>query len=271
MNNEEKLNYLVDAFCKDSEDYKNLKVPKGEEREILRSLMNIRSPKPMSDEILKIQDEFLKEELEEKGIVYLEDIPTIKEKYNSNIKFGDKISIWQGDITRLAVDAIVNEADSLMLGCFIPCHDCVDNAIHSAAGIQLRNECSKIMKEKRKIHGITYIEPPGTAIITNSYNLPCKKIIHTVGPMVTKYLTHELINDLKNCYKSSLQCLVENNYRSISFCCIATGEFGFCNYTASEIDMETVQEFLEFHGNKIDRVVFNVSKNKDRKIYERLC
>lgn len=270
MNQEERLDYLLEAFKKDSGRYKDMEVSKEDRRTVLRSLMNIRLPKPLPQEILKVQDEFLREESIEKGIVALQEIPTIDKQYGSKVAFADKISLWQGDITRLAVDAIVNAANSQMLGCFVPCHECIDNAIHSAAGIELREECSRLMDEERRKYGKKYEEPTGTAKVTKAYNLPCKAVIHTVGPIVSYRLTDELRNDLKKCYQSCLRSLVEHGYRSIAFCCISTGEFHFPNEEAAEIAVTEVTKFLMENGEKIDRIVFNVFKDLDKEIYEEL-
>lgn len=269
QNQEERLDYLVEELCKDSIEYKDIKVKKSDRRMVMRSLMNIRMPKSISAEFLKIQDEFLREEAVEKGIVNLHDIPTIREEYGSKIDYADKISIWQGDITRLAVDGIVNAANSQMLGCFVPCHKCIDNAIHSSAGIELRQECYEYMQEKRKID-LYYEEPTGSAVVTSAYNLPCKYVIHTVGPIVYDELTDKLRNDLKNCYLSCLKSAVKHGIRSIAFCCISTGEFHFPNEEAAKIALSTVSEFLKTHEEHIDRIIFNVFKDYDLDIYRNL-
>lgn len=188
MNQDERLDYIVKELCDDSVEYKDIKFEKADRRAVMRSLMNIRMPGPISDKFLQEQDRFLKEETKEKGIVKLSDILTIKEQYNSNMQYADKISIWQGDITRLSVDAIVNAANSQMLGCFVPCHRYIDNAIHSSAGVQLREECYEYMKKKRE-NDKEYEEPTGKAVITSAYNLPCRYVIHTVGPIVADKLT----------------------------------------------------------------------------------
>ena len=244
MNQEERLEYLLKELCSESIQYKNLKVNSQDKRYILRALMNIRLPKPISNEFLEIQDEFLKKESIDKGIIKLSDINTLSGEYTSENAFADKISIWQGDITRLQVDAIVNAANSQMLGCFVPCHKCIDNAIHSAAGIQLRNECHNYMENKRKSNAY-YEEPVGKAMLTSAYNLPCKYIIHTVGPIVTIKLTDSLKRDLHSAYESVLNKVIENKIRSIAFCCISTGEFNFPNYEAANIAIDTVNEFLK--------------------------
>lgn len=268
MTQDDKLNFLVEEFKNDSIQYKDMKVAKEERRTVLRSLMNIRMPRKMNPDIIKVLDEFLSEEAKEKGIVTIADIQTVKEQYSSSTKHADKISIWQGDITRLASDAIVNAANSQMLGCFVPCHKCIDNAIHSAAGIELREECNHLMNIEKQKNGERFEEPTGSARITKAYNLPCKSVIHTVGPIVGYKLTDSLRNDLRNCYHSCLECLVENGYRSIAFCCISTGEFHFPNDEAAKIAVETVNEFLDKNEDKIDRVVFNVFKDYDLEIYE---
>lgn len=270
MNQEQRLNYLLEIFKEESVEYQNLIVGNEaeEKRNALRSLMNIRMPKSMSDEVTRVQDEFLKEEAIEKGIVRLGDIPTIKEQYGSGNTFADKISIWQGDITRLAIDAIVNAANSQMLGCFVPCHKCIDNAIHSAAGIELREECNHKMNQRRIRYGARYEEPTGKAMLTKGYNLPAKYVIHTVGPIVGYQLTDELRQDLQNCYENVLKCAVEHQIRSVAFCCISTGEFHFPNDEAARIAVRVVRQFLT-KDNSIERVIFNVFKDEDKELYER--
>lgn len=273
MNTQEKrLEYLLDKFKEDSVRYKDLEVEQdyGSRRMALRSLMNIRLPKKLSGEVLRVQDEFLTEEAEEKGIVGLSDMKTIREAYGGKHPFGDKISLWQGDITRLSVGAIVNAANSQMLGCFIPCHGCIDNAIHSAAGIQLRAECDEKMREKRSRYGRDYEEPTGRAMLTGAYNLPAQYVIHTVGPIVSFSLTEKLKRDLRDCYENVMKCCIENGIRSVAFNCISTGEFHFPNDKAACIAVDTVTEMLEGYGEHFDRVIFNVFKDIDLKLYEEL-
>jgi len=269
MTQNEKLEYLLDFFKKDSKEYKDLKVVDGDRKIVLRSLMNIRMPKPIPIDVIEIQDDYLKEQLREDGIVSFNEIPTIREKFQSKNEFADKISIWQGDIISLEVDAIVNAANSQMLGCFVPCHKCIDNAIHSASGVQLREACSQYMK-KMKVKNRNYEEPTGSAMITDAFNLPCKFVIHTVGPIVGHTLTDDLRNDLKSCYESCLEIVLENGVRSIAFCCISTGEFHFPNDEAAMIAVEEVMNFMRNNGNEVDRVVFNVFKNLDKEIYCKL-
>lgn len=266
----ERLDYLLREFKEDSVRYRDLEVSGDytEKRMALRSLMNIRMPGEMAEEVVRVQDEFLSEEAEEKGIVTLDEIPDIAKQYGSRHPFADKISIWQGDITRLQVGAIVNAANSQMLGCFVPCHRCIDNAIHSAAGIKLREECSHYMKRRKMQYGSRYEEPTGQAVLTKGYNLPAKYVIHTVGPIVGGRLTQALRDDLRNCYRNVLQCCVENQIRSVAFCCISTGEFHFPNDEAEKIAVETVTDFLKMHEPEFDRIIFNVFKDIDRELYE---
>ena len=209
------------------------------------------------------------EALLKKGIVTLWEIPTVKEQYGSQFSNADKISLWQGDITRLKVDAVVNAANSQMLGCFVPCHGCIDNAIHSAAGIQLRTECNHIMNQRRIRYGEQYEEPTGTATLTKAYNLPCKYVIHTVGPIVYGELNEELRQELRNCYENVLKCCVENEIKSVAFCCISTGEFHFPNDEAAEIALNTVTDFLKMNDG-MERVIFNVFKDSDKEIYQKI-
>lgn len=267
---EERLDYLLREFKEDSGTYKDLEVGDSyrEKRMALRSLMNIRMPGGMADEVIRVQDEFLSREAEEKGIVILDEIPTVAEQYGSSHRSADKISVWQGDITRLAVGAIVNAANSQMLGCFVPCHGCIDNAIHSAAGIELREACSHYMNRRKMQYGARYTEPTGQAVLTEGYNLPSDYVIHTVGPVVGGILTQKLKEDLKNCYENVLKCCMEHGIRSVAFCCISTGEFHFPNDEAARIAVRTVTECLGQHGADFDRVIFNVFKDVDRALYE---
>ena len=267
---EERLDYLLHEFKKDSGRYRDLETGKdyGEKRMLLRSLMNIRMPGKMNENVVKVQDEFLTEEAREKGIVELTDIPTAAEQYGSSHPYADKISVWQGDITRLRAGAIVNAANSQMLGCFVPCHKCIDNAIHSAAGIELREACSHYMKRRRMQYGARYEEPTGRAVLTKGYNLPADYVIHTVGPIVGGSLNQKLKDDLKSCYLNVLKCCVEHKIRSVAFCCISTGEFHFPNDEAAKIAVKTVMEFLNEHSGEFDRVIFNVFKDIDKELYE---
>ena len=229
-------------------------------RHLLRSLMNIRMPGKMDDSVLAVQDEYLQERIREKGIVTLEDIP-VKEGV---------ISVWQGDITRLAVDAIVNAANSQMLGCFIPMHTCIDNCIHTFAGIQLRAECNRQMNRMRMKYGQNYEQPTAVPMLTDAYNLPAKKVIHIVGPVVNGKLTPALEQELADCYTNTLDLCAENGLRSVAFCCISTGVFHFPPERAAQIAAKTVRKWLADHDGALERVIFNVFRDQDRDIYEHL-
>ena len=273
MNGTERTDLLLEKLKEDSAEYKGLETAgysPEEKKSTIRSLMNIRMPRELSQALLDLQDEYLQEELQAKGVVRLSDIPTIEEKYNAKAPFAEKISLWQGDITRLEVGAIVNAANSRMLGCFVPCHRCIDNAIHSAAGMQLRKECDHIMQNRRMKYGGSYEEPTGTATLTSGYNLPCDHVIHTVGPIVYGELNEMLCQDLRYCYENVLKCCLEHDIRSVAFCCISTGEFHFPNDKAAQIAWETVKSFLEKHEECIERVVFNVFKDSDLSIYKKV-
>ena len=262
MTQAERLDFLVREFKADSIDYKDLQTP-GDvvgKRRLLRSLMNIRSPRHIDDLILKVQDEYLKGVSEEHGIVKLTDIPVRSEC----------LSIWQGDITRLSVDAIVNAANSQMLGCFIPMHNCIDNCIHTFAGVQLRDECNRQMNQLRAKFGADYEQPTGVPMLTDGYNLPAKKVIHVVGPIVQFNLTPLLEQDLANCYINTLNMCLENNLTTVAFCCISTGVFHFPNERAAEIAVSTVRSWLSEHPGVMERVIFNVFKDEDRGYYEKL-
>ena len=262
MTQNQRLDYLVEEFKTDSVQYKDLETPKDTEgkRRILRSLMNIRMPKAFPDDVLAVQDEYLTGRAEEKGIVRLSDIPEIC----------DGLSIWQGDITRLAVDVIVNAANSQMLGCFVPMHTCIDNCIHTFAGVQLRAECSRQMNQLRIKYGKDYEQPTAVPMLTDAYNLPAKKVIHIVGPIVQYKLTSELEKELAECYLNTLDMCLDNNLRSVAFCCISTGVFHFPNKRAAQIAVSAVDSWLSQHPGAMERVIFNVFKDEDKKYYEEL-
>lgn len=268
-----KTDKLLELLKADSAGYKDLATQDyttPQKKQTIRSLMNIRMPGGLSETLLSAQDDYLQKVREEKGVVTLAEIPTLREQFGGQTALADKLSLWKGDITRLQVGAIVNAANSQMLGCFIPCHRCIDNAIHSAAGMQLREACSRIMQEKRMRYGRQYEEPVGTATLTKAYNLPCDYVIHTVGPIVYGELTDELREDLRRCYESVLNCCLENKIRSVAFCCISTGEFHFPNEEAAQIAMKAVTDFLGTHADTMERVIFNVFKDNDREIYEEI-
>lgn len=262
MNQEERLGYLVEKFKEDSVEYRDLETPRDVEgrQRVLRSLMNIRMPGEMAEDVLGVQNDYLKERAREKGVVTPKDIPVVR----------DVISIWQGDITRLAVDAIVNAANSQMLGCFVPMHTCIDNCIHSFAGIQLRAECSRQMSELRIRYGKDYEQPTAVPMLTDAYNLPAKKVIHIVGPIVQYELTTALEKELADCYRNTLDICRDNGLKSVAFCCISTGVFHFPNKRAAEIAVDTVVKWLSEHDGQMERVIFNVFKDDDRDIYKEL-
>jgi O-acetyl-ADP-ribose deacetylase (regulator of RNase III) len=269
----ERLEYLTRVFIEDSDGYQNLALPDGEEdqRRLLRSLMNIRMPKPLSPEVLAVQDAYLKARNQEKGIIKIQDIPTIREQ-GSDHPNGDVISIWQGDITRLASDAIVNAANSQMLGCFVPMHTCIDNCIHTFAGVELRLACHRQMQTLREKYGKTYEQPTAVPMLTDGYNLPAAHVIHVVGPIVGNRLTPALEKDLSDCYQNVLDLCVENGLSTVAFCCLSTGVFRFPNDRACELAVKTVTDWLNAHPGKMKRVIFNVFKDEDKELYEaELC
>ncbi len=242
------------------------------QRRLLRSLMNVRPAGEISQDFLSEQDILLQEEATEKGIVPISDLPTVADESSGDSASheipANKMILWQGDITRLAADGIVNAANSALLGCFVPCHACIDNAIHSAAGLQLRQECNDVLRGGEIA--------TGGAIITQGYNLPAKYVIHTVGPIVpTGIPTIEQELQLAQCYRNSIGLAIENGCRSIAFCCISTGEFRFPNRRAAEIAIDVVKEYttsyaLTHSHNNAFTVVFNVFKDIDYAIYRQL-
>ena len=248
-----RLDTLIKTLIDEDPQFSEIQIPDDlpSKRDLFRALRNVRPPLPVSEEFLHLQDEELQEQLNEKGIVELPDVP---------------MQIWQGDITRLKVDAIVNAANSQMLGCFHPLHKCIDNAIHSAAGVQLREECHQLMLQQG------HEEPTGQAKITKAYNLPCKHVIHTVGPIIPNGLPTDFQKEqLASCYRNIMACADENELESVAFCCISTGEFRFPNELAAEIAVKTVSDYLSTHPNtSLKHIVFNVFKDVDKEIYQRL-
>ena len=257
MNHAEQRIWLIKELQKEPSKLSQYLMPQDEQgqKELLRALMNVREPNPISEEFIKIQDEYLQEENASAGFVDIDDLEPVKSD--------SRLYLWQGDITRLKIDAIVNAANSQMLGCFQPLHSCIDNIIHSKAGIQLRLECYRIMKAQG------HEEPTGRAKITSAYNLPCDYVIHTVGPIVQGPLTQEHEDLLASCYKSVLSIAEENNVGSVALCCISTGVFMFPNERAAEIAVAVVKDYLSNHDG-IEKVVFNVFKDVDYNIYNEL-
>ena len=248
-----RLDTLIKTLIDEDPQFSEIQIPDDlpSKRDLFRALRNVRPPLPVSEEFLHLQDEELQEQLNEKGIVELPDVP---------------MQIWQGDITRIKVDAIVNAANSQMLGCFHPLHKCIDNAIHSAAGVQLREECHQLMFQQG------HEESTGQAKITKAYNLPCKHVIHTVGPIIPNGIPTDFQKEqLTSCYRNIMACADENGLESIAFCCISTGEFRFPNELAAEIAVKTVSDYLSTHPNtSLKHIVFNVFKDVDKEIYQRL-
>jgi len=252
MNQSERRQYLIKTLLDESVSYKNIEISRetGEQKRLLRSLMNVRMPKPVSDKFLKLQDEYLKEELEKKHVTMLDELEELQ----------SGIYVWQGDITTLKVGAIVNAANSGMTGCYQPCHACIDNCIHTYAGIQLRLKCADIMEKQG------YEEPTGQAKITPAYNLPCDYVLHTVGPVIYDKVTKEDEELLVSCYENCMKVAEENRVESIAFCCISTGVFRFPNDRAAKIAVNTVKECMKKYRG-IKNVVFNVFKNVDLNLY----
>ncbi len=255
MTQEERLDFLISYLINENADYKNIIVPENpaEKRRLLRSLMNVRMPAPVSEDFLKAQDAYLQLESAKKGVTKPRDLTPAE----------PGIALWQGDITTLAADAIVNAANSQMLGCFVPCHGCIDNAIHSAAGVQLRLECARVMSEQGTE------EPTGRAKITKAYNLPCRYVLHTVGPIIYREVTRKDCELLASCYRSCLELAGAYGLKSVAFCCISTGEFHFPNELAAKIAVQTVRAYLLENKNGME-VIFNVFKDTDYTIYKKL-
>ena len=255
MAQEQQMDDLIRCLLAERKEYQDIGVPSKlpDKRRLLRSLMNVRPPAPVSKEFLRAQDAYLQERLVQRGVTRLQDLTPVR----------PGLYLWQGDITTLAVDAIVNAANSVMTCCYIPCHGCIDNAIHTYAGIQLRLECARIMAGQRGE------EPVGQAKITKAYNLPCRYVLHTVGPMIEGAVTKTDREQLSSCYRSCLDLAAANGLHSVAFCCISTGEFHFPNELAAQIAIETVRDWQRQNPDKIE-VIFNVFKDSDRELYKRL-
>lgn len=255
MNQSEKRLFLIQSLLKENQEYRDMNIPAEPERQrqLLRGLMNIRAPKRIGADFLKMQDEYLQSETVAKGITDIADLTPIQQG----------LYIWQGDITTLKCDAIVNAANSGMTGCYIPNHRCIDNAIHTFAGVELRLACEEMMEQQG------YPEPTGQAKITHAFNLPCRYVLHTVGPIINGRVTKEDEELLASCYRSCLELAAENSLESVAFCCISTGEFHFPNEQAAQIAVETVKQFIN-RKTSVKKVIFNVFKDLDKAIYEKL-
>ena len=255
MNQSERRQYLIRSLLKERPEYREWGVPQSadEQRRLLRGLMNVRPAQDCDAEFLRVQDGYLRRATAEKGVTDARDLKPVR----------PGICLWQGDITTLKCDAIVNAANSGMTGCYAPNHRCIDNAIHTFAGVELRRACAEIMDRQGAP------EPVGRAKITPAFNLPCRYVLHTVGPMVGDGPTRRDCEQLRSCYQSCLELAAKNALESVAFCCISTGEFHFPNEPAAEIAVETVENFLK-QPTSVKKVIFNVFKDADREIYARL-
>lgn len=257
MDQRERRQFLIQELLKENTEYEGIIIPDTEQgqKDLLRSLMNVRMPGAIREEFQKVQDEYLQEENRKNGITDIADL--------SHSNLDERIYLWKGDITELRVDAIVNAANSQMCGCFRAMHNCVDNIIHSKAGIELRLCCYDMMQAQG------HEEPTGKAKITPGYNLPCRYVIHTVGSIVQGRLKKKHEELLASCYRSCLELAEQNGVKSIAFCCISTGVFMFPNRRATQIAVETVRTYYAETGSQM-KVVFNVFKDEDLKIYRRI-
>lgn len=255
MTQSERREYLIAALLKEQLQFSQIEIPtdEREQKSLLRALFNVRMPAPVSNEFLRVQDAYLQETTRQKGVTKLSDLTPVQ----------DEIYLWRGDITTLACDAIVNAANSQMLGCFCPNHGCIDNAIHSFAGVQLRLACYELMRKQGRE------EETGRAKITPAFNLPSRYVLHTVGPIIQGRITARDCAALASCYRSCLELAEQNGLKSVAFCCISTGEFHFPNDEAAKIAVQTVKEFKAQTQSKIE-VIFNVFKESDYNIYRDL-
>lgn len=251
MTTEQKRIYLIKYLLSEGNLQADIPPDETAQKQLLRALFNVRMPQKASDEFLQIQNQYLQEELSNKGITDVENL----------LPVAGKIYLWKGDITTLKCDAIVNAANSAMLGCFRPLHNCIDNAIHTAAGVELRLECDKIMQGRQAQNA--------QVVVTSAYNLPSKYVFHTVGPIVSGAVTKQNRTDLANCYLNCLETADKMHLTSIAFCCISTGVFGYPKQQAAALAVKTVSDYLQ--QNKSDlKVVFNVFTEEDYAIYNRI-
>lgn len=255
MMQKERLLWLIKYLLSENAEYSSIKIPDKTDGQfnLYRSLVNVRMPEHISNEYLAVEDKYLQEKINKRGIIHTDELTPCSED----------IYLWQGDITALDADAIVNAANNQLLGCFCPCHTCIDNCIHTFAGVRLRLKCSEMMQKQG------YREPAGKAKITSAYNLPSKYIIHTVGPVINGILTKKDKELLASCYKECLKLADKYHLESIAFCCISTGEFHFPNDKAAQIAADTVKSYKQETGSRI-KVIFNVFRDKDYEIYRKL-
>ena len=255
MNQREKRLFLIQALLNERPSCQKQILPADAERQkiLLRGLMNVRRPARIGADFLQVQDAYLQDETARKGVTDVAELTPVQ----------PGLYLWQGDITTLRCDAIVNAANSGMTGCYVPNHRCIDNAIHTYAGVELRLACAELMEKQG------YPEPAGQAKITPAFNLPCRYVLHTVGPVVNERVTGEDEKLLASCYRACLALAAENGLESVAFCCISTGEFHFPNELAAEIAVQTVREFMTGQTS-VKKVIFNVFKDIDKEIYAEL-
>ena len=255
MEQEERRRYLIRELLREDPSAYTGGIPAdaAAQKRLLRGLMNIRRPGAVDSRFIEVQDAYLQAELAAKHITRLDELRPL----------APGLYLWRGDITTLECDAIVNAANSGMTGCYQPCHSCIDNCIHTYAGVQLRLKCAELMARQG------HAEPTGTAKLTPAYNLPCKYVLHTVGPIVEGRLTSRHCAQLRACYRSCLELADANGIKSVAFCCISTGVFCFPNDRAAELAVDTVRAYRAETGSKIE-VIFNVFQEKDELLYRRL-
>lgn len=255
MTQQDRRTWLIQALLDERGEPTNVPADPAEQKHLLRALFNVRPPMPVREEFLQVQDAYLQEETRQKGITDYRKLPPVQ----------PGIYLWQGDITTLRCGAVVNAANSQLLGCFRPGHNCIDNAIHTFSGVQLRLHCAELMSAQSRP------EPTGRAKLTPAYNLPCDFILHTVGPIISGPVTPQDEQALQHCYTSCLELAEENDIDSVAFCCISTGVFGFPNQRAAELAVRAVREYRAKTNSRIE-VIFNVFKDVDQKLYrELLC
>lgn len=255
MTQQERLDCLIQELIKEQPRCRDVEIPESEQekKRLLRSLMNLRPPIPAGERLLRVQDDYLREALSKKKVTSVRELTPVRER----------VYLWQGDITTLEAGAIVNAANSAMLGCVVPCHRCIDNAVHTYAGIQLRLFCARLMRKRK--NGMA----TGQAALTPAFNLPCEYILHTVGPVISGEPDDEDCRLLASCYRSCLELAEQNHIKSVAFCCISTGEYHFPNALAAEIAVKTVTGYLSRAQTEIE-VIFNVFKDADYAVYRSL-
>ncbi len=255
MTQTERRRYLIGHLLEEEPRFRGVEIPEeeGQQRRLLRSLMNVRMPGGIPEEVERVQDAYLQEELAGRRVTDAADLVPLR----------GNLCLWQGDITTLRCGAIVNAANSGMTGCYYPCHNCIDNCIHTFAGMQLRLACARLMEEQG------YEEPTGRAKITPGYNLLCRYVLHTVGPIIRGRVSREDERLLASCYRSCLELAARTKLESVAFCCISTGEFHFPNRRAAEIAVQTVEDWQRETGSSM-KVIFNVFKDLDLEIYREL-